>query len=66
MAQVEARKSELEEKLLGIEEKEDNLIAYLEAQLENLSPFGDDRRWKMRLKAKGLRSGRNLDTRVRN
>ena len=31
MAQVEACKSELEEKVLEIEEKEDNHIAYLEA-----------------------------------
>ena len=31
MAQVEARRSELEEKVLKIEEKEDNHIAYLEA-----------------------------------
>ena len=37
MTQVEARKSELEEKVLEIEEKEDNHIAYLEAQLEDLS-----------------------------
>ena len=31
MVQVEARRSELEEKVLEIEEKEDNHIAYLEA-----------------------------------
>ena len=31
MAQAEARRSELEEKVLEIEEKEDNHITYLEA-----------------------------------
>ena len=31
MAQIEARRSELEENVLEIEEKEDNHIAYLEA-----------------------------------
>ena len=31
MVQAEARRSELEEKVLKIEEKEDNHIAYLEA-----------------------------------
>ena len=42
MAQAEAHKSELEEKVLEIEEKEDNHIAYLEAQLEGLSLVGED------------------------
>ena len=37
MAQAKARSSELEENVLEIEEKEDNHIPYLEAQLENLS-----------------------------
>ena len=37
MAQVEARRSELEDKVLEIEEKEDNHIGYFKAQLENLS-----------------------------
>ena len=36
MAQVEVRRSEFEEKVLETEEKEDNHIAYLEAQLEDL------------------------------
>ena len=37
IVQAKAHRSELEEKVLKIEEKEDNHIAYLEAQLENLS-----------------------------
>ena len=37
MVQFEARRSELEDKVLEIEEKEDNHITYLEAQLKNLS-----------------------------
>ena len=44
MAQVEARRSELEDKVLEIEEKEDNHIAYLEAQLENLSLLGEEKK----------------------
>ena len=41
VAEAEVRRSELEEKVLEIEEKEDNHIAYLEAQLEGLSILDD-------------------------
>ena len=44
MAQIEACRSELEEKVLEIEEKEDNHIAYLEAQLENPSWVQEDKK----------------------
>ena len=44
MAQAEACRSELEEKVLEIEEKEDNHIAYLEAQLEDLSLVEEDKK----------------------
>ena len=37
MAQAEAHRDELVDKVLEIEEKEDNHIAYLEAQLAGLS-----------------------------
>ena len=37
MAQAEAYRDELVDKVLEIEEKEDNHIAYLEAQLAGLS-----------------------------
>ena len=44
MAQAKALMSELEEKVLEIEEKEDNHIAYLEVQLENLSLLEEDKK----------------------
>ena len=43
MAQAEACRSELEEKVLEIEGKGDNHIAYLEAQLEELSLAEEDK-----------------------
>ena len=36
VAEAKVRRRELEEKVLEIEEKQDNHIAYLEAQLEGL------------------------------
>ena len=44
MVQAKARKSELEEKVFELEEKEDNHIASLEAQLENLSLAEEDKK----------------------
>ena len=41
MIEVEAFRSELEKKVLKIEEKEDNHVTYLEAQLEGLYLAGD-------------------------
>ena len=55
MAQAEARKSELEEKVLEIEEKEDNHIAYLEAQLENLSLAEEDKKVDDEFEGKGAK-----------
>ena len=55
MAQVEAPKSELEEKVLEIEEKEDNHIAYLEAHLKHLSPFGEDEKVEDESEGKGVK-----------
>ena len=55
MAQAEAHKSELEEKVLEIEEKEDNHIAYLEAQLEGLSPFGEGEKVEDEREGKGAK-----------
>ena len=66
MAQVEARRSELEDKVLEIEEKEDNHIAYLEAQLENLLLLEGEKKVDDEFEGKGVRSGRNLDAEVRN
>ena len=66
MAQAEARKSELEEKVLEIEEKEDNHIAYLEAQLENLSLAEEDKKVDDESEGKGAKVGRNLDAGARN
>ena len=60
MAQVEARRSELEEKMLEIEEKEDNHIAYLEAQLEGLSPFGEDEKVEDKSEGKGAKVWKEL------
>ena len=55
MAQVEACRSELEEKVLEIEEKEDNHIAYLEAQLEGLSRLGEDEKVEGESEGKGVK-----------
>ena len=60
MAQAEARKSELEEKVLKIEEKEDNHIAYLEAQLENLSLPKEDKKVDGEFKSKGAKVWKEL------
>ena len=43
------------DKVLEIEEKEDNHIAYLEAQLEGLSPFGEDEKVEDEPKGKGAK-----------
>ena len=56
MVQVEARKNELEEKVLEIEEKEDNHITYLEAQLEGLSPVEEDGKVKDESEGKGAKA----------
>ena len=53
MVQVEAHRSELEEKVLEIEEKEDNHITYLEAQLENLSLAEEDKKVDDEFEGKG-------------
>ena len=42
MVQAEAHRDELVDKVLEIEEKEDNHIAYLEAQLAGLSVAGEE------------------------
>ena len=55
MAQAEAHKSELEEKVLEIKEKEDNHIAYLEAQLEGLSPVEEDKKVEDESEDKGAK-----------
>ena len=52
MAQVEACSSELEEKVVEIEEKEDYYITYLEAHLKGLSLGEVDKKQIMILKAK--------------
>ena len=44
MAQVEAHRDEMVDKVLEIEEKEDNHIAYLEAQLAGLSVAEEEER----------------------
>ena len=60
MAQVEARRSELEDKVLEIEEKEDNHIAYLEAQLENLSLLEEEKKVDDEFKGKGPKVWKEL------
>ena len=52
--------------MLEIEEKEDNHIAYLEAQLENPSWAEEDKKVDDVFEGKGQRSGRNLDAEARN
>ena len=44
MARAKVHRSELEEKVLEIEEKEDNHIAYLKAQLKDLSLVEEDKK----------------------
>ena len=61
MVQAEARRSDFEEKMLEIEETEDNHIAYLEAQLRTCHWQKRTGRWRMSLKAKGLRSRKDFD-----
>ena len=60
MVQVEARRSELEEKVLEIEKKEDNHIAYLEAWLEGLSPFVEDESVEDESEGKGAKVWKEL------
>ena len=55
MAEVEAHRSKLEEKVLEIEEKEDNHIAYLEAQLESLSLVEEDKKVDDEFEGKGAK-----------
>ena len=55
MVQIEACRSELEEKVLEIEEKEDNHIAYLEAQLENPSWAEEEKKVDDELEGKGAK-----------
>ena len=55
MTQSEARRSELEEKVLEIEEKEDNHIVYLKAQLEDLSLVEEDKKMDDESKGKGAK-----------
>ena len=63
MAQVEARRSELEEKVLEIEEKEDNHIAYLEAQLENSSLAEEGKKVDDEFEGKGAKVWKELGRR---
>ena len=60
MAQIEARRSELEDKVLEIEEKEDNHIAYLEAQLENPSWVEEEKKVDDEFKGKGAKGWKEL------
>ena len=60
MTQIEARRSELEEKVLEIEEKEDNHIAYLEAQLENPSWAEEDKKVDDVFRGKGAKVWKEL------
>ena len=60
MAQVEARRSELEDKVLEIEEKEDNHIAYLETQLENLSLLEREKKVDDEFEGKGAKVWKEL------
>ena len=60
MAQIEAHKSELEEKALEIKEKEDNHIAYLEAQLQNPSWAEEEKKVEDELEGKGAKVCKEL------
>ena len=60
MAKAEACKSELEENVLEIEEKEDNHIAYLETQLENLSLVEEDKKVDDESEGKGTKVWKEL------
>ena len=60
MAQIEARRSELKDKVLEIEEKEDNHIAYLKAQLENLSLLEEEKKVDDEFEGKGAKVWREL------
>ena len=60
MVQVEARRSELEDKVLEIEEKEDNHIVYLEAQLENLSLLEGEKKVDDEFEGKGAKVWKEL------
>ena len=60
MEQIEACRSELEDKVLEIEEKEDNYIAYLEAQLENLSFLEEEKKVDDEFEGKGAKVWKEL------
>ena len=60
MVQAGARKSGLEEKVLEIEEKEDNHISYFEAQLENLSLAEENKEVDDESKGKGAKVWKEL------
>ena len=60
MAQAEARRSALEEKVLEIEEKEDNHIAYFEAQLENSSLLEEEKKVDDESEGKGAKVWKEL------
>ena len=55
MAQAKNRGSDLEEKVLEIEEKEYNHIAYLKAQLEGLSLVEEDNKVNDESEGKGAK-----------
>ena len=55
MAQTEACRSELEEKVFEIEEKEDNHTVYLEAHLERLSLAQEDKKLNDDSEGKGAK-----------
>ena len=60
MEEAKAHMSELEEKVLEIEEKEDNRIAYLEAQLEDLSLAEENKKVEDESEGKGAKIKKEL------
>ena len=63
MARDEAQRSELEEKPLEIEEKEDNHIAYLKAQWGGLSLVKEDKKVDDEFEGKGANVWKQLGRR---
>ena len=61
MVQAEACRSELKEKVLEIEEKEDNHIDYLEAQLEDLSREEEDKKVDDESESKGTKVWKEIE-----
>ena len=55
MVQAEARRREFKEKVLKFKEKEDNHIAYLKAQLEDLSLMEEDKKMDDESEGKGAK-----------